>query len=175
MILLGIETSCDETSAAVVKFTNNNIELISNVISSSAKLHAKTGGIVPEIAAREQLVAIIPVIKLALEKAGINFYAPKIDAIALTVGPGLIGSLLVGVETAKTLSVIWDKPIIPVNHLIGHIYANFINNPLVTNKKIEFPALALIVSGAHTDLVLINNHEKIKYYFKVIMLWSVLI
>ena len=163
MTLLGIETSCDETSAGVIKTKNNKLEILSNIISSSAGLHAKTGGIIPEVAAREQISAIIPVIKEALEQAGLDFYNPKIDAIALTVGPGLIGSLLVGIETAKALSLVWNKPIIPVNHLIGHIYANFIQSPTNQNKDIEFPALALIVSGGHTDLVLIRKHGDIKW------------
>jgi len=157
MIILGIETSCDETAAAVIDFKNDNkVELLSNVIATSLSLHAQTGGIIPEIAAREQVKFIIPVIDESLK--ALKNPQEKIDAIAVTYGPGLIGSLLVGVETAKTFAYIWNKPIIPVNHLFGHIYANFIGK-----NKIEFPAIALIVSGGHTDLVLIKNHRDIKW------------
>ena len=161
MILLGIESSCDETSASVIKSEGKKLKVLSNVISSSANFHAKTGGIVPEVAAREQIKFILPVIRQSLEDAGLNFDNPQIDAIALTYGPGLIGSLLVGVETAKTLSFVWNKPIIPVNHLIGHAFANFIENGN-NNSEIKFPAIALVVSGAHTDLVLLQSHSKIK-------------
>ena len=175
MIILGIETSCDETAAAIVK---DGQILLSNVVASSQKIHQKYGGIVPEIAARKQIEYITPVVKEALA----DIPKEKIDAIAVTVGPGLIGSLLVGVEFAKTLSYLWQKPIIPVNHLVGHIYGNF----LIQNSKIkmqnynlkfkidksslpslssqppqlpvEFPALVLIVSGGHTELVLMKDH-----------------
>ena len=118
-------------------------------------MHTKTGGIIPEKAAREQVKSIIPVIELALKEAGVN--EDKIDGVGVTVGPGLIGSLLVGVETAKTLSVIWKKPIVPVNHLVAHIYANFLT------ESPQFPALALVVSGGHTDLVLVSGHGKLKW------------
>ncbi len=154
MIILGLETSCDETSAAILEKDNGKIKLISNIIASSLPLHAKTGGIIPENAAREQIKYIIPVIEKSIEGITIE----KIDAIAVTVGPGLMGSLLVGVETAKTLSMVWNKPIIPTNHLIGHIYANWIEN-----EKIKLPAIGLIVSGGHTDLILIKNHGNIKW------------
>jgi N6-L-threonylcarbamoyladenine synthase len=156
VIILGIETSCDETAAAVVKVDNNNIELLSNVVATSLSLHAKTGGIIPEVAAREQVKFIIPVIEEALKV--LRNPKEEIDAIAVTVGPGLIGSLLVGVETARTFGFVWNKPIIPVNHLFGHIYANFLGE-----NKIEFPVIALIVSGGHTDLVLMRNHRDIKW------------
>lgn len=147
MRILGIETSCDETAAAVVE---DGSKIISNVIASSSEMHIKTGGIIPESAARQQIKFVIPVISKALENE-------KVDAIAVTVGPGLIGSLLVGVETAKTLSMLWEKPIIPVNHLVAHIYANWVNDTP------EFPALALVVSGGHTDLVLMKGHGKITW------------
>ena len=176
MRILGIETSCDETGAAVIEGEpgDTKVKLLSNVVASSLSLHAKTGGIVPEVAAREQVKYIIPVIEKALTTTNISQSTtnPSIDAIAVTVGPGLIGSLLVGVETAKTLAYVWKKPIIPVNHLIGHIYANWIlttNNsqltttPLeISNQKLEvaFPAIVLIVSGGHTDLVLMKNHKQ---------------
>ena len=158
MIILGIETSFDETSASLIKAEKGGkkVELLTNVISSSLDLHAKTGGIIPEIAAREQVKFILPVIKNAIK----NLKKPKeeIDAIAVTVGPGLIGSLLVGVETARTFAYAWDKPIIAVNHLFGHIYANWIKSD--DKRDIEFPAIALIVSGGHTDLVLIKKHKE---------------
>jgi N6-L-threonylcarbamoyladenine synthase len=159
MTILGIETSCDETSAAVVKVNaagDKKVELLSNVIATSLSLHAQTGGIIPEIAAREQVRYIIPVIEEALSV--LKNPPEEIDTIAVTVGPGLIGSLLVGVETARTISYVWHKPIIPVNHLFGHIYANFIGE-----NDIKFPAIALIISGGHTDLVLMKNHNDIKW------------
>src|SRR5574339_230987 len=124
MTILGIETSCDETSAAIIEKQNNQLILKSNIVSSSLEIHKTTGGIIPENAAREQIKFILPVIENAINDARINL--EDIDAIATTYGPGLIGSLLVGVETAKTLSFVLNKPIIPVNHMIGHIYANFV-------------------------------------------------
>jgi len=164
MKILAIETSCDETGAAVVEQTDSSINILSNVIASSLNLHSKTGGIIPEVAAREQSKYMIPVIEEALEKAKIK--EEEIDALAVTYGPGLIGSLLVGVETTKILSIIWNKPIIPVNHLFGHIYANFIKDskPNVLNLKLpDFPAVALVVSGGHTDLVLMKSHKDITW------------
>jgi len=158
MKILAVETSCDETSAAVVE-GKKDLKLLSNSISSSLPIHAKTGGIIPENAAREQLKLIIKVIDLALDQAKIKVPEKEIDKIAVTIGPGLIGSLLVGVETAKTLAFIWNKPIIPVNHLFGHIYANFINQ----EKKIEFPSIVLIVSGGHTDLLLMKSHSNFQW------------
>jgi N6-L-threonylcarbamoyladenine synthase len=159
MIILGIETSCDETAAAIIK---DGQEILSNVVASSADMHKKTGGIIPEQAARQQIKSIIPVIDDAIKISKRN---PKtLDGIAVTVGPGLIGSLLVGVETAKTLSYIWKKPIIPVNHLVGHFYANWLtsNNEDKHNAP-EFPAVGLLVSGGHTDLIIIKNHGKFKW------------
>ncbi len=159
MTILGIETSCDETSAAVIQEEDNKIHLLSNTIATSLNLHAKTGGIIPEIAAREQVAYMIPVLEEAVEK-GLNCkfkekdkILSSLDAIAVTYGPGLIGSLLVGVETAKTLSLVWNKPIVPVNHMIGHIYANWIEN-----SDILLPAVVLVVSGGHTDLLLLKKH-----------------
>jgi N6-L-threonylcarbamoyladenine synthase len=154
MRILAIETSCDETATAVVE---DGKKILSNVVASSQELHIKTGGIIPERAAREQIKSIIPVIEEALEVSSINNPIKQINAIAVTIGPGLIGSLLVGVETTKTLAYLWDKPIVPVNHLVGHIYANWLG------KKIpKFPALALVVSGGHTDLVYMRDHGNIK-------------
>jgi len=159
MIILGIESSCDETAAAVVK---DGQTILSSVVASSLSLHQKTGGIIPEVAAREQIKCIIPVIEESIK--GIK----SLDAIAVTVGPGLIGSLLVGIETAKTLAYVWNKPLIPINHLVGHLYANWLgtnNKQLTTNNIVEpeFPALALVVSGGHTDLVLMKGHNQIEW------------
>ncbi len=156
MIILGIETSCDETAAAVLERKNGRIQILSNIVASSALLQAKYGGIIPEQAAREQLKSIIPVITEALLQS--NLYPPAIDAIAVTYGPGLIGSLLVGTETAKTLATTWSKPLIPVNHLLGHFYANWISS-----NPPSFPCIGLLVSGGHTDLVLFKNHNKYEY------------
>ncbi len=156
MIILGIETSCDETACAILKKEGNRIIILSNTIASSAKLQAKYGGIIPEQAAREQIKSIIPVIETAIQDS--RFKIQDLDAIAVTYGPGLIGSLLVGVETAKTLAKVWDKPLIPVNHLIGHFYANWIS-PIPPT----FPCLGLLVSGGHTDLVLFTDHNKYQY------------
>lgn len=169
MTILAIESSCDETSASVLIKEKGKISVLSNIISTSLDLHAKTGGIIPEVAAREQVRYIIPVIQKALSQAltyDLSNNPPPIDAIAVTYGPGLIGSLLVGVETAKTLSMLWNKPLIPVNHLYGHIYANFISKTLNSKseirEEIEFPAVALVVSGAHTDLIHLMSHNDIR-------------
>ncbi len=164
MKILGIETSCDETAAAVVE---NGEKVLSSILATSSELHAKTGGVIPEQAARKQLSSIIPVIKSSLietaEKENYTDYVQylkrEIDAIAVTYGPGLIGSLLVGVETAKTLSLAFDKPLIPVNHLVAHIYANWLDN----DKKPEFPLIALMVSGGHTDLIYMKDHAQIEW------------
>lgn len=170
MTILGIETSCDETAVAIVEGENNHVELKANILATSLALHAKTGGIIPEQAAREQIKYILPALKQTLKKA---FDTPdtsdtfdtfkNIDAIAVTYGPGLIGSLLVGVETAKTLAFALNKPIIPVNHMIGHIYANWlIANSQQPIANIQFPLLALVVSGGHTDLLLMKKHGDFK-------------
>lgn len=149
MKILGIETSCDETSASIVE---NGTKIISNTVFSSQEVHAKTGGIIPENAARQQITSIIPVLEKSIKKTGF-------DAIAVTVGPGLIGSLLVGIETARTLSYVYKKPIIPVNHLVAHIYANFLEK-----KQLPlFPNICLVVSGGHTDLIYMRNLKSIKY------------
>ncbi|HSA84427.1 MAG TPA: tRNA (adenosine(37)-N6)-threonylcarbamoyltransferase complex transferase subunit TsaD [Patescibacteria group bacterium] len=167
MVILGIETSCDETSAAIVAKSNETLILKSHVVATSLAIHSKTGGIIPENAAREQIKYLLPVIKQSLEDAKITL--ENVDAIAVTYGPGLIGSLLVGVETAKTIALVQDKPIIPVNHMVGHIYANWLRaeskehgDELYALRPmpyaIQFPALALVVSGGHTDLLLMKRH-----------------
>jgi len=159
MIILGIETSCDETSASIVE---DGRKILSNVVASSVELHKKTGGIIPEVAAREQLKCIVPVIQQAVQSAKCK--VQNLDAIAVTNGPGLIGSLLVGVETAKALAYTWNKPIIPINHLQAHLYANFIReSPSTKHQAPTFPAIGLVVSGGHTDLVLMKDHGKIKW------------
>ena len=156
MVILGIETSCDETAAAILTNNQKRITILSNIVASSASLQAKYGGIIPEQAAREQIKAIIPVIEESLRQAKLS--PNGLDAIAVTYGPGLIGSLLVGVETAKTLALVWNKPLIPINHLIGHFYANWI-----ADATPKFPCIGLLVSGGHTDLVLFTDHGKYKY------------
>ena len=158
MIILGIETSCDETAAAILSMNDERITILSNVIASSASLQAKYGGIIPEQAAREQIKSIVPVVETAINDSGLRI--KEIDAIAITYGPGLIGSLLVGVETAKVLATVWKKPLIPINHLIGHFYANWIQ---VKHLIPAFPCLGLLVSGGHTDLVLFKDHGKYEY------------
>lgn len=149
--ILAIESSCDETSFSIVK--NGKFDIATS-ISSQIDIHKNYGGVVPEIASREHLKNFIFVLKEVLEKSKMSIN--DIDAIAVTYGPGLIGSLLVGVEVAKTLSLIYKKPLIAVNHMIGHIYSNNLNTNFV------FPALILIVSGGHTDLVLMEDHMKFK-------------
>lgn len=168
MIILAIETSCDETAASLLQITNSNkLRIISNVVSSQVKIHAKYGGIVPEVAARKHAENIIPVLKNALTlkqktknwKLKIKNY---VDAIAVTNGPGLITSLLVGVGAAKTLALLTKKPLIPVNHLVGHIYANFVDQLPIANHQLPniFPAICLVVSGGHTELILMKDFEK---------------
>lgn len=150
MKILAIETSCDETAAAVVE---NGTRVLSSIVASSALMHEKYGGIVPEIAAREQLKCIMPTVEEAVAPVGID----HIDALAVTVGPGLIGSLLIGVETAKTISYITGKPLLPVNHVLAHMYANFIE------KIPEFPAISLVVSGGHTELYLMKSEKDLEW------------
>ena len=152
-VILGIETSCDETAAAVVV---DGVEVRSNVISSQIALHQHHGGVVPELAARGQITAIMPVINAAMEEAGVS--KDDIDGIAVTCGPGLVGSLLVGVNTAKALAMSWNVPLIPVNHLEAHVYANWLRTPRDLESPPTFPAVALLVSGGHTALILMENH-----------------
>ncbi len=218
MKILGIETSCDETSAAIVE---DGKTIVCNVVASSAEMHQKYGGIVPEVAARKQLEFMIPVLEETLNchsrtlschsresgnpdphfreddtlkipdqslpstRSRVGDDIKKaIDAIAVTVGPGLIGSLLVGVETAKTLAFTWNKPLIPVNHVLAHPYATFLENSLIysstkaegriekiqtdssrlrSNNNIQFPAIALVVSGGHTELYLMKDEKSMKW------------
>ncbi len=154
--ILGIETSCDETAAAVIVADKNKIEAeLSSVISSQIEIHRKYGGVIPEVAARKHVESIIPVIEEALIKA--NVKRQDLDAIAVTSGPGLITSLTSGIETAKTLSLAWNIPLIPINHIEGHIYANFLNNV----DDIKYPSVILTVSGGHTILLKMDKRRKI--------------
>jgi len=146
--VLGIESSCDETAAAVVA---DGRRALSNVIASQVEIHARFGGIVPEVASRQHLLAIVPTIRRALDEAGVGW--GDLDCVAVTQGPGLAGSLLVGVNGAKALAFSRGLPLVGVNHLEGHIYANWL-----TGAEIEFPVLCLIVSGAHSDLVVMPGH-----------------
>ncbi|UWG99190.1 tRNA (adenosine(37)-N6)-threonylcarbamoyltransferase complex transferase subunit TsaD [Dehalobacter sp. DCM] len=148
IIILGIETSCDETSAAVLL---NGQELKSHIISSQISTHQKYGGVVPEIASREHCVHISQVVNEALKQAGLQF--DNLSAIAVTYGPGLVGSLLVGVSFAKALAYAAGIPLIAVNHLEGHVYANYLEH-----KNLEFPLLALLASGGHTNLIIFKGH-----------------
>lgn len=147
-LILGIETSCDETSAAVVK---NGKEILSNIISSQIDLHKKYGGVVPELASRKHVENIIPVIEEALLESGVSL--SDIDLIGVTRGPGLIGALLIGLSAAKAISYVHHIPLIGVNHIEGHIYANFLEDPNLTP-----PFICLVVSGGHTHIVYIKDH-----------------
>lgn len=151
VFILAIESSCDETSMAIVK---NGKEVVSLTIATQMDTHALYGGVVPEIASRMHTEAITLVLDETLKKASMSM--EEIDAIAVTYAPGLTGSLIVGIEAAKTLSLIYNKPLIAVNHLIGHIYANNLED------KMEFPLLALIVSGGHTELLIMESDYKFK-------------
>ncbi len=158
--MLGIETSCDETSAAIVEYDGQNYCLLSNIVSSSMDLHVAYGGVVPEIAARSHIEFIIPAITQALEDAKLTW--DDIDAIAVTYGPGLGGSLLVGVCTARTLAIIKNKPLYAVNHVLAHPLATFITQSALAGYQLpkqvpEFPMLSLTVSGGHTQLVLFES------------------
>jgi N6-L-threonylcarbamoyladenine synthase len=160
MKILGIETSCDETAASVVE---NGNKMLSNVILSSMDLHAIYGGVVPEIAARSHIEAIMPVISSALSDANCGW--KDIDGIAVTYGAGLGGSLLIGVMTARTLAITQNKPLYGANHVIGHVYANFLTESTLEGYKFpekqpDFPILALIVSGNHCQLALFEDHFK---------------
>lgn len=172
MKILGIESSCDETAAAVLEVRVHRFTLLSNVVASQINIHKKTGGVVPEVAAREHTNTIISTVRAALEQAGgwsraqarpqsVRSHSlgsrPKIDLIAATAGPGLITSLLVGAETGRTLAYAWNIPFVATNHIAGHIYSS-----LLTNQPIQYPALALIVSGGHTELQLIKKNRHLR-------------
>jgi N6-L-threonylcarbamoyladenine synthase len=153
MLILGIETSCDETAASVIEAKNGKIRVLSNIVSSQVELHSKWGGVVPNLAAREHTKKIIPVLNESLKQAKKSLN--RIDLISVTDGPGLIPALLIGVNAAKALSYVTKKPLIGIHHIEGHIYANFIRSSL---GLIEFPVLCLVVSGGHTQLILMKKH-----------------
>jgi len=147
-VVLAIETSCDETAASVVMGGN---DVLSSIVSSQIDIHARFGGVVPEVASRAHMEALIPVVNSAVEKAGI--LPQRIDAVAATAGPGLIGALLVGVSAAKALSLVWDKPFIGINHLEAHLYAGLLDDP-----TLQFPLVVLLVSGGHTMIIEMRGH-----------------
>lgn len=157
MKILGIETSCDETAVALLSATGSlkapKFKVLKNLVSSQIPIHRKTGGVVPEVAARNHAEIIVPLIKKALGKS-------MPDAIAVTAGPGLITALRVGVDAARILSIVKHIPLVAVNHLEGHIYANWLGHEARNTKHATFPALCLIVSGGHTELVLMKDHGK---------------
>lgn len=148
-LTLGIESSCDETSVAILR---GGREILANVISTQIPVHRKFGGVVPEIASRKHIVNIMPVLDEALHEAGVTL--ADIDRIAVAYGPGLVGALLVGVSAAKTLAFALDKPLVAVNHLEGHIFANFLSHP-----DLQPPFMALVVSGGHTSLVHVKDYD----------------
>jgi N6-L-threonylcarbamoyladenine synthase len=164
MLVLGIESSCDETGAAIVR---DGRYLLSNVVASQIEIHNRYGGVVPEVASRQQLAAILPVIETALEQAKCSW--DKIDAVAATYGPGLAGSLLVGLTVGKTLALARDLPFLGVNHLEAHMYANWLRSEEdVSEQEVssgiyrqgdpQFPLICLVVSGAHSEIVLVRDH-----------------
>lgn len=147
-VVLAIETSCDETAASVVMGGN---DVLSSIVSSQIDIHARFGGVVPEVASRAHLEALIPVVNAAIEEAGV--LPSRIDVVAATAGPGLIGALLVGVSAAKSLALVWDKPFVGVNHLEAHLYAGLLDDP-----TLEFPLIVLLVSGGHTMIIEMRGH-----------------
>jgi N6-L-threonylcarbamoyladenine synthase len=155
MRVLGIESSCDESAIALLDISKSKIKIEKNIISSQINIHKKYGGIVPEVAARHHAENFFPILK----EAKINF--KNVDQIAVTYGPGLITSLMIGLELAKTLSYLYQKPLIPVNHIEAHIYSNWLSHPELFKNK-NFPALAVVVSGGHTQLFLMKNYGQYK-------------
>jgi N6-L-threonylcarbamoyladenine synthase len=164
MLILGIETSCDETSLALLEEKKGSLVVKENIVSSQIKIHSEYGGVVPEVAARKHVETIFSI----LGEFTSNDLRKKIDVISVASGPGLITSLLVGAEVARTISYVWRKPLVSVNHVISHIYANWLapisnlKSQISNLKSIEFPVLCLVVSGGHTELVLMNGHRKFR-------------
>ena len=173
--LLAIETSCDETGVALLRWTSSSsagqaVEVLASAVASQVDVHALTGGVVPEVAAREHLTVINPLITEVLNQATIRNPKDDLDALAVTVGPGLIPALVVGVQTARTLAYAWDKPLVPIHHIEGHVYSALLNTAVSSKQQAvsklttdnlqltTFPALALIVSGGHTMLIKISDH-----------------
>ena len=153
MLMLGIETSCDETAASVVA---DGRRILSNVISSQVEVHARYGGVVPEVASRQHMLAMTPIYHRALEEAGVT--PEDLDGVSVTAGPGLAGSLLVGVNYAKGLSMGLGLPLYGMNHLEGHMYAAWLEEGDPPDEAVGFPIVCLLVSGGHTDLVLMRGH-----------------
>jgi N6-L-threonylcarbamoyladenine synthase len=157
MLILSLETSCDDTAVAVAQIKNQKITILSNTVSSQLAIHAPWGGVVPNLAAREHLANFLPVLDTALRKAGKKI--EDIDLIAATHGPGLIPCLMVGTTAARTLAYFFNKPLIGIHHIEGHIYANFVGKSQISNLKSQiFPVLCLVVSGGHTQLILMKEH-----------------
>ncbi len=161
MKILGIETSCDETACAIVE---DGRKVLSNVIASQVDIHAKTGGVVPEVAAREHVLKMLPVLDECLSKADCGW--DDIDALAITRGPGLVSSLIIGTETANVISYVKNKPLIPVHHIVGHIYSNWLldppkdgENPELYSSEPQFPLVILTVSGGHNEIILMKDHN----------------
>lgn len=153
MKVLGIETSCDETAISIVE---NGTKVLTNIIASQIEIHKETGGVVPEVAAREHILNIIPALKKAFSESGLTW--DDIDVIACAPGPGLISALLTGTLTANTLALIKEKPLVPVHHILAHIYGNWLDR----SPNTKFPVLILTVSGGHNDLILMQDHGKFK-------------
>jgi N6-L-threonylcarbamoyladenine synthase len=158
MIILGVETSCDETAAAVVA---DGRRVLSSVVSSQIELHRRHGGIVPELAARQHVTAIVPVIAQALSEARVE--REDLDAIAVTQGPGLAGSLVVGLNAAKAMAYALDRPLVAVNHLEAHIYANWLLDATREAEQPAFPIICLLASGGHTELILMSGHGRLRH------------
>jgi N6-L-threonylcarbamoyladenine synthase len=156
MLVLAIETSCDETAAAVIE---DGRHVRADVVASQILVHAQYGGVVPEVASRQHLATVVPVVRGALEKAGVAF--PELDGIAVTCGPGLVGALLVGVETAKALAYAIDRPLVGVNHLAGHLAAVFLEQAAIPEPP-GYPHLALLVSGGHTALLRVEGPADVR-------------
>lgn len=153
MRILSVETSCDDTAVAIVE---NGRKVLISLVSSQEQIHAQYGGVVPEVASRQHLTTIFPLIEQALSRTKLT--VRQIDALAVTTGPGLLGSLLVGVNAVRTLGYLWGKPVISVNHLLGHLYSGFL-----TPAQVQFPILGVIVSGGHTEFVAAKKHGDYKY------------
>jgi N6-L-threonylcarbamoyladenine synthase len=151
--ILAIETSCDETATAVLKFSRGKVEILSNIVSSQIDIHKKYGGVVPEVAARHHVENILPVTSESLARSGLR--PVEIDLLAVTSGPGLVTSLTIGVETARALSLAWQKPLLAVNHMYAHIAGNFL-------QPISFPAVCLVVSGGHTEIIYLKDYWQFK-------------
>lgn len=175
MKILAIETSCDETSAAIIEGVNGTVRILSNIVGSQIQTHARYGGVVPELAARRHAELVIAVVERAIVDAG-GFREGDIDAVAVTYGPGLMVALLVGVETAKSLAYAWGKPFFAVNHLEGHVYSvlaegavqygQFIagDDPITMEGLLYEPFISLVVSGGHTELILVDEYGKYRLF-----------